>query len=387
MKAVTVLKKRHIFFYTLLRPLVMLFLKIRFGYRYTPAKDLPEKYMVLSNHATDYDMLFVASSFKRPMYFLGSEHIARWKIFWLLKYAFDPIIRHKGAPATAAILELMRRVRQGANVCMFPEGVRTWDGVTCPILPATAKLAKSAGCGLVTYKLSGGYFSSPMWGGAGVRRGWIQGAPVHVLTQEQVAAMSVAELQAMIEQDLYEDAYQRQLADPKLYRSKAPAKGLENLLFRCPECGGTDCFRSRADAAVCSQCGLEVRYDTYGMLGGVGFRTVKELSDWQKEQVCSDIEQGVAYTAPMASLSTVKKHEESFVTKGAVSMTPEQLCIGEQVFPMADIADLSMHGQRAIVFTVKGSYYELLPEPGANVLKFMLYFDGCRKPQKVRVSR
>ena len=119
------LNRKHIFFYKLLRPLVILFLKIRFNFRYEPAKNLPEKYIVLSNHATDYDMLLVASSFPRQMYFVGSEHIARWKIYPLLKFAFAPIIRHKGAPATKAIMEMLRKVRQGANVCMFAEGVRT----------------------------------------------------------------------------------------------------------------------------------------------------------------------------------------------------------------------------------------------------------------------
>ena len=82
------MKKRHIFFYNLLRPLVIAFLKLRFGYRYKLAENLPDNYIVISNHTTDYDMLFVASSFKRQMYFVGSEHIARWGFFSkFLKYA------------------------------------------------------------------------------------------------------------------------------------------------------------------------------------------------------------------------------------------------------------------------------------------------------------
>ena len=43
--------------------MVILFLKLRFRFRYEKAKELPEKYIVLSNHATDYDMLLVAASF------------------------------------------------------------------------------------------------------------------------------------------------------------------------------------------------------------------------------------------------------------------------------------------------------------------------------------
>ena len=50
------------------------------------------------------------------------------------------------------------------NVCVFPEGNRTWDGVTAKFLPSIGKLARSSGASLVTYKLTGGYFASPLGG-------------------------------------------------------------------------------------------------------------------------------------------------------------------------------------------------------------------------------
>ena len=198
--------------------------------------------------------------------------------------------------------------------------------------------------------------------------------------------MPMEQLQKLIEEDLYEDAYKRQLADPKTYGKKNLAKGFENLLFRCPYCGGMDCFHTEGDTILCGSCGWKIRYDVYGKLSGSPFETVKALSDWQKQQVQRDIQAGMAYTAPAASLFTVKKHEESFAAKGSVTMTPELLRCGDMEFPMADIADLSMHGQRAIVFTVKGQYYELLPETGSNVLKFMLYYHGCKTRAKEKVG-
>lgn len=380
------MNKKHIIFYTLLRPLVVLFLKLRFGYRYERAKNLPEKYIVLSNHATDYDMLFVGASFRRQMYFVGSEHIARWKVYPLLKFAFAPIIRHKGAPATATIMEMLRKVRQGANVCMFAEGVRTWDGITCPIQPATAKLIKTAGCGLVTYKLTGGYFASPMWCGAGVRRGPVYGKPVRVLTAEQLKELSADEIYKIITEDLYEDAYARQLAEPKAYRGKELAKGLDQLLFRCPKCGGIDCFHTEGDNLICGDCSLAMTYDTYGMLTGYEFKTVKELSDWQKRQVGKDIDAGLTYRASGVTLTQVEKQQETLLTQGDMEMSAETLTCGDQSFALAEIADLSMHGQRSIVFTHKGKYYELNGEKGNNMLKFLLLYDGCKAAQKEKVG-
>ena len=140
--------KRHLFFYQLLRPLVIVFLRLKFGYTYTLAKDLPDTYMVLSNHTTDYDPLFVCASFPKQMYFVGSEHVARWKIlFPILHYCLGPIIRPKGTLASSTVIEMLRKVRSGGSVCLFAEGVRSWDGMPAPILPSTGKMIKSASTG------------------------------------------------------------------------------------------------------------------------------------------------------------------------------------------------------------------------------------------------
>ncbi len=372
------MKRKYIFFYGLLRPLVILFLKCKFGYRYRKATALPENYIVLSNHVTDFDPLFVGASFPRQMFFLGSEHIARWKIAYpLLKFALAPIVRCKGASAASALTEVIRRVKTGSNVCIFPEGVRSWDGVSCPILPSTAKLVKRLGCGLVTYKITGGYFVSPMWAGAGTRRGPIEGGPVHVYTSQQLAEMTVDQLYAAICSDLYEDAYARQLAQPMRYRSKRPAEHLERLLFVCPHCGQRDTFTSHGDTVQCSACQYTLRCDEYGMLHSDRFHTVKELSDWQKEQVSADLAAGMVYTAPQASLSTVKDHTETPLAHGPLSLSAETLSCGEVTIPCAQITDLAMHGQKAIVFTANKTYYELLPSEDSNALKFFLYYQAC----------
>lgn len=379
------MNRKHDRFYRFIRPLVILFAKLRFGYTYDLAKDLPENYIVISNHATDYDMLFVAASFPRQMYFVASEHIARWGILSkLIQYVFDPIFRPKGASAAATVMDMVRKARKGDNVCLFAEGVRTWDGVTCPIVPSTGKLVKTAGCGLVTYKITGGYFVSPMWSGAGVRRGYLHGAPVNVYTPEQLQQMTAAEVQQAIEADLYENAYARQLAQPKRYKSKTPAKGLENLLYICPKCGAYDCFTSQGDAVGCKECGFTFRYNEYGMLENAPFDTVYDFSQWQNEQLAVDICEGVAYTAPHAVLKCLDNHEETLLTEGALQMTGETMRCGEWEVPMEKITDLAMHGQRAIVFTADRKYYEVIPTKGSNALKFFLYYNLVKENRKIK---
>lgn len=374
--------KRHLFFYKLFYWPVMLFLKLKLGYTYTEAKELPEKYIVLSNHNTDYDPLLVAASFKRQMYFVASEHIARWKLVYkFLRYGFEPIVRYKGTVAASTVKEVLRKLKAGSNVCIFAEGNRSWDGVTGPILPSTGKVVKTARCGLVTYRIRGGYFATPRWGTSGVRRGYLHGAPVNVYTEEQIAAMSVDEINAAINRDLYEDAYETQLASPKPYKGKGLAEGMENLLFVCPGCGAVDTITTHGDTVECTTCGMRFRYDEYGMLEGAPFDTVRDLSRWQEGEVAKAVGAEAVYTAKHGTLTQITKHEENLVAQGAVSLSVEALTCGETVIPMEDITNLAIHGKRGIVFSTSDAYYELIPD--SNALKFVLFYECCKRGAKI----
>jgi len=374
------LNRRLAVIYAVLRPLVALFLKIKFGYKYETAKNLPGNCIVLSNHLTDFDPLFVGVSFRRNMRFVASEHIARWGfVYKLLKFAFEPIIRYKGAAGSSAVIEMMRTVRRGGSVCMFAEGVRSWDGTTSPILPSTAAVIQKAGCALVTYRLTGAYFASPMWGGASTRRGPVSGKVKSVYTKEQLAGMTVQEIYQAINADLHEDAYQRQLAAPKRYRGKRLAEKLERLMFICPECGKMDSFVSKDDTVSCTSCSLCMKYDEYGMLSGAKAKTVKEFSDWQKARVREDADANRPYVLPAATLQTIgANHEETPVSTGKASISRDALRCGETEIPMDEISFMAMHGQRAIVFTAGKTYYELKPLDETNSLKFHLYYQALR---------
>ena len=377
--------KKHVRLYRFIRPLVALFMRVMFGYTYETARDLPKNYIVISNHVTDYDMLGVAASFPNHMYFVASEHVARMKLLYpILKWAFAPIIRPKGASAAATTMDMVRKARKGDNVCLFAEGVRSWDGVTWPVVPATGRLVKTAGCGLVTYRLEGGYFASPMWSGASMRRGYFHGAPVNVYTPEQLKEMTATEVQEAIERDLYVDAYAMQRANPRRYKGKNPAEGLENLLFICPECGVYDCFTTKNDTITCKECKLTFRYNEYGFLEHAPYETVREFSDWQRERLAEDAEKGVPYTAEHGVLHRMEDHQEFYVTEGAVRMDRDCLRCGEVEIPLASITDLAMHGQRALVFTADKQYYELIPQKGSNSFKFFLYFAQVKNRKKLK---
>lgn len=370
---------RHKLFYEIFRPLVALFLRIKFSYKYEKATNLPENYIVLANHTTDWDALLVASAFPKQMYFVASEHIARWDHWYkLVNYLVQPILRSKGTAAMSTVIEMLRVTRNGGNVCLFAEGNRCWDGLTCPILPSTGKTIKKAKCGMVTYRLEGGYFISPRWSESNTRRGPIFGKVANVYTEEQLADMTVDEINEAIKRDLYEDAYERQLAAPKRYKGRRLAEKMEYFLFTCPECGKTDTMTSHEDTVTCRECGHSFRYNEYGMLEGTRFKTIKDMSLWQQDEVAKAAAAGTGYSAGMAKLIKVDRHTEIPAAEGELYMDGENLCCGDMIIPFNTITDFVMHGRMGIVFTAGKEYYELKPAEGFNALKFVLLFEAYK---------
>ena len=371
------MNKKHKIIIAIIRPIGFLFAKLKFNFKFKKAKkeDLPENYIVLSNHVTDYDPILVGLSFPHQMYFVASEHITRWGwLYKLIRFLVEPIIRYKATVAASTVMDILRKVRKGNNVCIFAEGVRTWDGVTGPVVPATAQLIKSARCGLVTYRIEGGYFVSPNWASSGnTRHGRLYGAPVGIYTKEDLAKMSVEEIDEIIKRDLHEDAYARQEKEMRPYRGKKLAEGMESLIFLCPKCRKNGTLESKKNTVTCSACGCSFTYDKFGMLDGIEQKTVYELNQWQRAELSKDVANAVQYTAPNAALYTIEGHDLHTVYEGDAHITPDAITIADVTIPLSTISDMGIHGRRTLIFSTTDNYYELKVPKGKNIIKFMYY--------------
>ncbi len=363
------LRALHKAFWFALRPLVRLFAKIKFGYTCKIVKKLPKQYIVLANHATDYDPLFVGAAFRRQMYFVASEHIGRWGFASaLIKTFLAPILRSKGSIASSTVKSILKAVKNGDRVALFAEGTRTWDGRTDKILPSTGKLIKKSGVALVTYKLKGGYFVSPRWSD-NLRKGKISGELVQLYSAEQLAAMSADEINEIINRDLYEDAYARMAESPTPYKGKNLAKSMENLLFLCPFCEAENSLSSSGNRVSCDSCGSFFTVDEYGTLEHAPAKTVAELADAQRARLTLE----KALSTPYGRLCTVHEGQERAVDEGEIVMTRTALCCGGTQIAVADIAELDIHGKFGVVFTANGKYFELTPQ--GNAVKYFYFYN------------
>ncbi|MGI6050165.1 MAG: lysophospholipid acyltransferase family protein [Acetivibrionales bacterium] len=377
--------------YSILRVLVGPFLNHKLNYSCEKVRPKSNPYIVLANHNTDYDPFLVGLAFPDQIYYVASEHIFRWGLISsLIKFIVAPIPRLKATTEIHTVMEILRKLRAGANVCLFAEGNRSFSGETGQIHPSTGKLIKKSGVSLITFRLHGGYFTSPRWS-KGLRRGKMTGRMVREYTPDELKKMTSEEITKAIERDLYVNAYEEQKEECIPYTGKNLAHNLETALYRCPECNKIDSLKSEGDRFYCS-CGLDLTYNEYGFFTSNTekepvFMTVLDWVRWQEAVLAKEIEgikslspDNVIYSDKDQTLWNAAKEKNILVGKGTLLLYNDRLVFdsGEEkyTFGINDLSSLEIIGQRVIAFATNDRQaYEIKSDWPRSALKYRDIFN------------
>ena len=383
--------KRHQIFWKIIRFIAPSVLKPLYKYSYELAPKLEPPYLVFSNHNGDLDPALVALSFPQQMYFVASEHVYRAGFASkILRFVFEPIAKRKGTADAVTVMKSIRALREGKNVCIFPEGQKSFNGITGEINIATGKLVKASKASLVTYKLEGGYFTTPRWG-KGIRKGKMHGSIVNIYNKEDLEKLSPEEITDLVKKDLYEDAYQKQSQNPIAYKGKNLAEGIEHALYLCPKCKQIDTLFSKKNSVFCKNCDFTTSIDIYGYFDeNCKFKTVLQWDEFQQEELKKLIQEKSSeksefiFSDDEVTLKTVKaEHQEEIIGTGKFSMFTDKFIFNSVKdekeisleIPQKNIVDISMYGKQALVFSDNnGNYYELTSKNIINVRKYIFCF-------------
>ena len=348
--------------YKVLYPVAKAAMRLLLNYRTELAPHVDGPCLVLSNHVTDFDPFLVGLSFPEHMYFVAGENVLRMGFLSKLASRYASLIqRVKGTTDAEAALQIVRTLKKGRNVCMFAEGNRTFTGETLPIAPATAKLVRLSRSTLVTYRLTGGYLSTPRWS-THRRKGRLTGAVVGVYSPETLKQMSEAAVSELLARDLYENAYETQANAPVAFRGKALAETLETALYLCPRCRRIDTLHSRGDRFFCD-CGLSVSLDEYGFFQGkeAPFQTPLAWDKWQEKEMAQLAGSLSSEPAFFDEEQTLNRREEDHrltpLTTGRMALYRDKLTVGERIFPLKDVRGIGLIQRQGMVFsTAEGDY-------------------------------
>ena len=362
-------KTLHKGVYRILRIAIRPYIWFKYRFKTDRLPKMEEPYLLLSNHTTEEDMLFTAAASRRHMYFVCGEHLLRNKLYGKpLRILVNPVPVPKGGTTVNAVREIINRIRDGHNICMFPEGKRSFHGETIPSAVSLGKLVKLAGCALVTYRIRGGYFTYPRWARRHHRRGHVEGKVVGVYSSSQLKDMSAREITEIINRDTYENAYETQRLERWTYKGNALAKGIEYVLFICPRCGTMDSIQTEGDRFFCSACGMSGRYDKYGFLKGDGlpFDNVLSWMRWIEREFDSfilkhDSEEPLFTEENVLLYRMLDDYQNEDIETASLRVFRNRMVLGDSgnEFPFDEIPYLSILYGNILLFTYQGNYYGL----------------------------
>lgn len=213
--------------------------------------DVQPPYILLTNHESFSDFNYISrlSHPRNPSYLVNELYCTR------------PILRHlaKGGgfiskrlftPDMHSAMGILRMIRRGYPVVIFPEGRLSPDGRSNPIVEG-ASFYRKLKVDLVLVRITGAYFSKPKWRKRKYRTN-VNLKVERVIKKEELAAMSDLEVEEAIRESLYTDANETRI---DTYPQKDKAEGLEGLLYRCPDCGELYTTGSKGNTFFCTKCG------------------------------------------------------------------------------------------------------------------------------------
>jgi 1-acyl-sn-glycerol-3-phosphate acyltransferase len=211
--------------------------------------------IILSNHSTLFDPIWVYAMLKRPVYFAATEDLFRKRALGQLIRWFGAFPKRKAASDMAALRSIFTIAEKGGLVGVFPEGVRTWDGGMQPLNNSIAKLIRRLKVPVYVCRLEGAYLVYPRWA-----RRWRR-LPVRGMFSRLYEAGAIpgsdqkilADIGAAIRSPDFDDAS----ATPRR-QQRGLAVNVTKVLYRCPSCGtmeGLKVVRPFSSNRVeCSSC-------------------------------------------------------------------------------------------------------------------------------------
>ena len=366
--------------YRVMYPMARHLMKWLLNYEAVPGPKVEGPCLILSNHVTDFDPFLVGLSFPSHMYFVAGENVLRMGFLSKIAVRYASLIqRVKGTTDAEAALQILRTLKKGRNVCMFAEGNRTFTGETLPIAPATAKLVKLSRVTLVTYRLVGGYLTTPRWS-VHRRKGRVSGGPVGVYSPEELKGMSEAEVLDLLRRDLYENAYETQNKAPVAYKGKALAETLETALYLCPRCHKIDTLHSRGDRFSCD-CGLTMTLDQFGFFQGedLPFKTPLDWDRWQTgemEKLAQALGDEPAFFDEDQTLNRKEDdHSLTPLTTGRMVLYRDRLTVGDRAFPLQELRGIGLIQRQGMVFSTAEGDFAVTASRLRCVRKYQTLFD------------
>jgi 1-acyl-sn-glycerol-3-phosphate acyltransferase len=257
-------------------PLLLLFKYLfHFKTKKTKGFHVSPPYFVIAEHKNYLDPFFIGVSFPHRVSYLTTFEMYRTPFMIRMMGILGNIPRKRFKADYTSNKLLIEAIEQGAVLCLFPEGERSWTGDTQHFKPEVLKfLLKKNDIPIVLVKITGNYPAWPRWS-TGYKR-----YKIAVEIREPFypdTASSNEELEREILHRIGSSVKPEKITG----NSTDSVSGLEKVFYRCSECGEYNSFSVDKYLLTCQQCGfaLTVSSDlqiSYKKSGSTRLMTIDE---------------------------------------------------------------------------------------------------------------
>lgn len=248
--------------------------------------------LILANHVTYLDPVLLQLYFDEPIVYVAGNGLFRTKILGKLVMWWGIITKSKAKADIQTAKSIIRHIKNGRVVGIFPEGMRVWDGHTKPFYFSTAKLIKTLKVPVIGCTIRGAYLTKARWARE-LGPGGMEMEYRTLLSPEQIQTMTTEEIHESIQTKLHHNEFDFNKHRRYRFAQKRRAEWIETMLFMCPHCQTINNLRSHIDHLTCQACRYDVRLNAHFEFEQVSNHPLyfQNLYDWNQWQMATLKEQ------------------------------------------------------------------------------------------------
>ena len=354
--------------------------KATFIYEYDREALKNKPAILLAGHSSRPEFIYVLAGYgRRDIHVIcGYQNMCQKYIYPIL-LRLGVIAKYLYQPDLNSAKQMLRVVREGRGLVLFPEGLQSTTGSSHPINPATVDLLRVCKLPVILCTSEGAYLSKNRYS-RDKKKGKMTFRYQMLFTEEEVKTLSKEELyQRLLEKFAYND-FEANRRNRVPFKGKLPnIAGLDNIIYRCPQCQKEFDMEVVGEEMVCHACGLTVGmneyYDLIPIKGNLPFQDIDQWFKWQRRVLHKEVVENPDFSMETATdLYTIsdhslkwKRNNHVFLGKGKVKMNRQELVVtgesGEVLLhcDMKAIYSLTFALDGEMEFYYHNEYYVLSP--------------------------
>lgn len=333
-----------------------------------------DPYFLVGNHACLHDGLYTCTYVKKyPYPIINAFMFVDKKMKFVLQKIIYSIPKRKGQNDITTIREMMKVVKSGRGILLFPEGNASFFGKESTIPFSTVKLFKKFKLDIVICLTHGAYLSAARWGNKTTHNGLLNLNFYTLFKGEELADLSLEEIYEKLVEALRFNDFDWNKERKYIYKPKKRAEGLENYIYVCPNCLKHQTIYTKKNDIYCQDCGEIAFFDDFSLISGLKFDNLIDWDILQKKQL-PKIVQNTLYTNGSMYLVDTINYESKSLGYADLELINRQLYVQnkmkEFVFELDKLTGLTLTKKNEVSFDYeKETYLFKLKDP-------MLFYDA-----------